>query len=93
MTRTLTQWIDSFEGELARRGRAPRTRKSYRETLWKFADANPELEPGRIDRETCERFLDRWLDNEPATMAQRAAALGGYPHGYARRCVVEEWRV
>ena len=78
MVKTLPALVDDFEGHLARKGRSLRTRESYRWTLWKFLEANRGLEPELVDRDVCERFLNRWVDRAPATMAQRAAALATF---------------
>ncbi len=58
---TLNEAIDLWLGDLARRGRAKRTRDSYCRTLDDFADGFPRNWPAeKITAEDCERFLDRF---------------------------------
>ena len=74
----LPAYVDDFEGDLARKGRTARTRSSYRWTLWRFCDRYPRLAAADITRQDCERFLNQWTACEPATLAQRAAALATF---------------
>ncbi len=68
-------WVD---GDLARRGRARRTRDNYRRILDKFADQFPrDWDVSKVRAEDCERFLAQWSSRTRGTQAQVHAPLAG----------------
>jgi integrase len=76
----LERAIDDYIGELARRGRRPSTRRTYRRLLWDFADAvhGRERQVDEIMPEDCRRFLDRWTNAKPSTLASGVSLLRGF---------------
>jgi integrase len=71
--------IDVYIGELARRRKSPRTRDTYRRHLNAFADTLPPYTAvSEITPDDCRRFLDRWADAEPSTMATGVSTLRGF---------------
>ena len=87
---TIGRAIDLYIGELARRGRAKTTRDSYQRLLNDFADTLPyrDFIVSEIEREHYERFLNRWVDSEPSTLASGVSLCHGfstflYERGYA----------
>jgi integrase len=61
--------IDLFLGELARRGRSPRTLDAYRRKLNALADDVRDAFVDEITLADYERFLNRWIDSSPSTLA------------------------
>ena len=74
----LTKAIDDYTGELARRGRSKETRRAYERILFLFADRYPERAVEELGEEECTRFLDRWVDASPATIALGVSVLNGF---------------
>jgi integrase len=71
--------IDLYIGELARRRKSPRTRADYERHLQSFADTLPPYTAvSEITVDECRRWLDRWRDAEPSTMASRVSILRGF---------------
>lgn len=71
--------IDLYIGELARRRKSPRTRSDYERHLQSFADTLPPYTAvNEITVDICRRWLDRWRDAEPSTMASRVSILRGF---------------
>ena len=73
--------IDLYIGELARRGRSPATRRTYQRLLFDFADLvdrTSEMDVGDTTPDDCRRFLDRWRDSSPSTLATGVSLLRGY---------------
>lgn len=70
--------IDAYIGELARRGKTANTRRKYRELLWKFSsDVHPK-DADQVTPDDCRRFLDRWIDCAPGTIALHVSILKGF---------------
>jgi site-specific recombinase XerC len=76
--RDLDQATDLYVGELAMRGCTPATRFSYQRILWAFSARYHELAPWEVTPDDCRRFLDRWVDRSPATLAQYVSILRGF---------------
>lgn len=70
--------IDAYIGELARRGRTQATRNKYQWLLWQFAAHLGHRNLGQVDRWDCRRFLDRWVDASPSTIALHVSILRGF---------------
>lgn len=73
--------LDLYEDDLALRGKSPRTRSSYRWQLEQYADfidPHGERDVRADTEEDCRRFLGRWRNAKPATLAQRVSILRGY---------------
>jgi len=69
--------IDLFLGELARRGRKPRTLDAYRRKLNQFADVVRDAFVHEIQLEDYERFLNRWVSSAPSTLAGGVSLVKG----------------
>ena len=70
--------MDAYLGDCARAGKTRDTLRTYRRTLWSFADfleREGVIECDRISRDLCRRFLDRWVASSPSTMAQGHTVL------------------
>lgn len=68
--------IDLYIGELARRRKSPKTRDTYERKLQAFADTlAPYTAVSEVTVDDCRRFLDRWRDSEPSTMASAVTTL------------------
>jgi integrase len=76
--RDLDQASDLYIGELARRGCTQSTRLSYQRILWAFSARYDELAPWEVTADDCRRFLDRWVDCSPSTLAQYVSILRGF---------------
>jgi integrase len=74
---SLDHAIDLWLGELARRGRSPRTRLKYRQLVDPFAAMCEHLAPAEITADHCRRYLDRWANHSPSTLALYVTALAG----------------
>src|SRR6266542_2898898 len=75
----ITHAIDIYDGELARRGKSPETRRHYRADLAKFADLfGSETTVDKIVLADYERFLDRWSDRSPSTLAGKVSLVRGF---------------
>jgi hypothetical protein len=75
---TLGEAIDFYIAELARRGRSLATRRSYRRLLGDFTDVVRDMPPGELKLEDYERFLDRWTDAKPSTLASGISLVRGF---------------
>jgi integrase len=84
----VSEAIDRYEGELARLGRTPATRKKYcREVLWSFAAFLGRTDLQQVTTDDCRRYLDRWTDASPSTLALYVSIL----RGFLAFCVDENW--
>lgn len=81
--------FDAYLGDCARRGLTTNTRRKYRETLWMFGDFVDERDCDRITRDHCRRFLDRWVDASPTTMAGHISILRGFFQFLVDETVIE----
>ena len=70
--------IDLYVGELARRGRSAETRRAYERVLFLLADRFSEMTIAEITADDCRRFLDRWRDAAPSTLALHVSVLNGF---------------
>ena len=70
--------IDDYEGELARRGKSPSTRRSYRRNLIHFARLVRDKPPATLTLADYERFTDRWVDAKPSTLASAVSLAHGF---------------
>ena len=70
--------IDLYVGELARRGRSAETRRTYERVLFLLADRYGESTIAEITADDCRRFLDRWRDAAPSTLALHVSVLNGF---------------
>lgn len=83
--------IDLYMGELARLGRQRTTRAGYERLLNHLADELPRhAHVDEIRREDYERFLNRWVNAAPSTLATGVSLCHGfsrylYERGYAAR--------
>src|SRR5262249_2204550 len=77
-TLRVAEAIDLYIGELARRACKPSTRDIYREILDLLADQHPRTHVAELTADDCRRFLDRWRDPAPATLANRVTCLRGF---------------
>lgn len=72
----LTVAVDNYLGELARRGRTQATRTKYREVLYPFLATLPrETNVEQVTKDDCRRYLDRFADHAPATLALYVSIL------------------
>ena len=75
---TLSEAIDLFDGDLARRGRSSKTRKNYRDILWKLEDRFPRRwDINKVTEDDCNAFLDLWAHRSLGTQGQVYAAVNG----------------
>ena len=82
--------IDAYDGELARRGKSRETRRHYRADLHKFAGAfDSEAMAEDITLSDYERFLDRWADRSPSTLAGKVSLVRGFSEFLWERGVTE----
>ena len=70
--------IDLYVGELARRGRSAETRRAYERVLFLLADRYRDKPVTEITVDDCRRFLDRWRDAAPSTVALHVSVLSGF---------------
>lgn len=73
--------IDAWLGDLARAGRSPATRLKYQQLLWAFAaflEGEGVRDCDRITTDHCRRFLNRWVDSSPSTMALGVTVVRGF---------------
>lgn len=70
--------IDAWLGTLARAGRTKATRTKYQQILWQFADMLGERDCDGVTTDDCRRFLDRWIDASPSTLALHVSILRGF---------------
>lgn len=70
--------MDAYLGDLARAGRTRDTRVKYQQVLWAFAsmlERDGIRECDKVTPDLCRRFLDRWVDSSPSTMALGVTVL------------------
>ncbi len=70
--------IDAYLGTLARAGRTPATRRKYQQILWAFADFIDERDCDHVTPDHCRRFLDKWVNASPSTLALHVTILRGF---------------
>jgi integrase len=70
--------IDLYLGELARRGRAPRTLDAYRWKLNKLADDVRDAYVHEVALRDYERFLNRWIGASASTLASSVSLVKGF---------------
>jgi integrase len=71
--------VDLYLGDLARRGKAARTRDTYRRTLDDFCDTLPRAwDVAKVTTDDVRRFLDRYNSHSPAYRAQKDSILRGF---------------
>jgi site-specific recombinase XerD len=75
---TISQATDLWLGELARERKSARTRDKYRRCLDKLADAYPYADVDEITPAMCRRFIDRWQNHAPATLAGTISCLNRF---------------
>lgn len=74
--RDIGEAIDLFMGELALRKRTGETRRTYERILFQFADrVGGRKHPAEVTASECRRFLSRWNDAAPATLALYVSCL------------------
>ena len=75
----LNRAIDLYIGDLARRGRQKSTRTSYQRLLFDLADLMPrDCDTRELQLEDYEKFLDRWVDQSPSTLASSVSLAKGF---------------
>lgn len=72
----LTRAINAYDGDLARRGKSRDTRRHYRADLLKLAGADTLVDELALD--DYERFLSRWTDCSPSTLAGKVSLARGF---------------
>ena len=70
--------IDLYLGELARRGRRPRTLDAYRRKLNALADSVRDAYVDEISLQDYEMFLNRWVTAAPSTLASGVSLVKGF---------------
>ncbi len=93
----LGEAIDLYVGELARRGRSSETRRAYERVLFLLADRFPRVTVDEVSSDDCRRFLDRWRDAAPSTLALHVSVLAGFfrflaDEGHVERSPMERIR-
>ena len=80
MTRPLRigEGIDLYLGELARRGRSPRTLDGYRRKLNALAGSVRDAYVHEIELRDYEVFLNRWIGSAPSTLAGAVSLVKGF---------------
>lgn len=84
--------IDLYLGDLARQGKAWRTRDDYRRKLLPLCGAKEVVEPPQaheIGPNECRRHLDRWIDSAPGTRYHSWSVLSGFFKWLYRQGIVE----
>ena len=66
---------DLYLGDLALSGKSDETRRKYRYILEQFCAMFEHLMPNEIQEEHCRRFLARWTDSSPSTLALHVSIL------------------
>jgi site-specific recombinase XerD len=87
---TFSRAIDAFIGDLARRGRSQATRNSYRRLLNDFADVVRDKPPAELELSDYERFLDRWTDSSPSTLASGVSLVRSFSRFLYERGLASE---
>ena len=70
--------LDLYIGALARDRRTEATRRKYRQVLEPFCALYAELAPWEISEAHCERYLNRWVNCAPATIALYVSILRSF---------------
>jgi integrase len=72
--------VDLYLGELARLGRSARTRDDYWRKLVGLCTVAglQKADVGAVTDDDCRRYLDRWSDASPSTMAHSVSVLAGF---------------
>jgi hypothetical protein len=70
--------VDRYIGHLAREGRSPATRANYQRLLTDFARSCRDKTPAELELQDYERFLDRWTDKSPSTLASGVSLVRGF---------------
>lgn len=84
--------LDAYDGDLARAARTPATRLKYKQILWLFAaflENDGIRDCDRITADHCRRFLDRWVDASPSTLALHVTILRGFFAFLVNETVIE----
>jgi integrase len=81
--------IDLYLGELARRGRSPRTIDAYRRKLNGLADSVRDAYVDEIRLQDYERYLNQWIESARSTLASSVSLVRGFSEflwerGYTR---------
>jgi integrase len=69
---------DLWLGDLALTRKSDETRRKYRYLLEQFAEMFEHLTPAEVQEEHCRRFLARWADSSPSTLALHVSILRGF---------------
>jgi integrase/recombinase XerD len=69
---------DLYMGELARRGKRPRTRDHYQRLLWKLADRYPHADVNEITVTMLRSWVDQWQRHALSTQAQNISIVKGF---------------
>jgi integrase len=89
----LDRAIDLYLGDLARQGKAARTRDDYRRKLTPLCGGVDVIEPRDVRLVTadeCRSHLDRWRDSAPGTRYHSWAVLSGFFKWLYRTEKIEE---
>jgi len=70
--------IDLYLGELARRGRSPRTLDAYRRKLNALADSVRDAYVHEVELRDYEAFLNRWIGSASSTLAGGVSLVKGF---------------
>jgi site-specific recombinase XerD len=87
---TLGHAVDFYIAHLAREGRSNATRASYRRLLTDFARSCREKAPAELELSDYERFLDRWTDASPSTLASGVSLVKGFSRFLLERNLATE---
>jgi integrase len=89
----LDRAIDRYLGDMARQGKADRTRDDYRRKLTLLCGPNEVVEPpevGAISSDDCRAHLDRWRDSAAGTRYHSWSVLSGFFKWLYRAEMIEE---
>jgi site-specific recombinase XerC len=75
---TLGHAVDYYVAHLAREGRRKATRNSYRRLLTDFARSCHDKAPAELELADYDRFLNRWTDSSPSTLASNVSLVKGF---------------
>lgn len=75
---TLGHAVDYYIAHLAREGRRKATRNSYRRLLTDFARSCHDKAPAELELADYDRFLNRWTDSSPSTLASNVSLVKGF---------------
>lgn len=81
--------IDLYIGELARLGRTQETRKTYSRILNMLATDLRDKPPSEVTTDDLRKFLQRWIDNSPTTLAMHVSILKVFFRFLAENDIVE----